>query len=908
MVSSLSSEATLQAVDSIDGGEGNDTLTLDAKGGFTGFTTGFVKNVETITIGNTSTIDRTISTKGITGATTYNLNATGAAVNLSDLAAAGITVNLSGQTKGATTLGFAADAVKGTTDVLNLGLNALGTAEVKDAAGAVTTAEAAVTITAAGVETINAIVTGNNVVGLTAADTKALNLSGAGSVKLTAAPAALKTLDASAVEGAVTADLAAATSATSVKTGAGADKVTVDVSSDLTANATIDLGQGADTLVLKGQGVVQYAMSNVETVSLSGLTGALTYSGTNTTGITTIQSAKDQGARTATFANMGTAAINVQLQGDNTGVVGTVSSDHSGATTITVDTPDAVATAADPDDNGSDVTLSKSASVTLNVAEKMNYTGVVDAAKATGVSVAINGQTSVTAEVKAAEATSVVVSAVANDSVLKITAGAAKELNITATKDLALTGSTLTAVEAVTIASAATTTVTALDKVANINLSGAGSVDLDTVGSTTLDYGVTLTATGLASNKATGSVSLDVGTINTKGQAITVNAAGVVGAVNLGAIDALNGATAAGNVSVNLNGTGGATGLGTITGKNVTVDATGALGAVTYGNITTESGGVVTVKGATLTATAVTVVTGGASTADNTISFTGGIDTDTFTVQAATSFDKKIASLTATGGVEAAGGKDQLHLDATNAALTVTALTIDGIEQIKVSDGNLVTVNAAGVTGKAFELMAAAAGEALTVVGTASADTIDVSKITVGSTAGAIVIEGLGGNDTIKLGANQETVTFEATATANGVDTITGFAGGSGKDILDFTAFLGGSSATTLESASANPSSATTVADKAIVILADITGNQDISTASGLAAALTAGGEYANYDATNAGTTKYVFLTAASATATTYNVFYADSAAGSTEFSNITLVGTVATDKAYNALHTDNFA
>lgn len=77
MVSSLSSEATLQAVDSIDGGEGNDTLTLDAKGGFTGFTTGFVKNVETITIGNTSTIDRTISTKGITGATTYNLNATG---------------------------------------------------------------------------------------------------------------------------------------------------------------------------------------------------------------------------------------------------------------------------------------------------------------------------------------------------------------------------------------------------------------------------------------------------------------------------------------------------------------------------------------------------------------------------------------------------------------------------------------------------------------------------------------------------------------------------------------------------------------------------------------------------------------------------------------------------------------
>ena len=804
VVSSLSSEATLQVTDSLDGAEGNDTLTLNAKGDFTGFTTGSVKNVETITIGNTGTIDRTISTKGITGATTYNLNATGAAVNLSDLAAAGITVNLAGQAKGSTTLGFTADAVKGTADVLGLGLNALGTAEVKDAAGVVTTAEAAVTITAAGVETVNAVVTGHNVVNLAAADAKALNLSGAGSVKLTAVPAALKTLDASAVQGAVTVDLVAATGATSVKTGVGADKVTVTVGDDVLANATIDLGQGADTLVLKGTGVVQYALSNTETVSLSGLTGALTYSGTNTTGLTTIQSAKDQGAQTATFANMGATAINVQLQGVSTGTA--VSSDHSGATAITVDTPASTATAIAPDLNNVNVSLSKSTSATLNVADKMNYTGVVTATKATGVTVAINGQTTATAEVSAAEATSVVVSAVANDSVLKLTTAAAKELNITATKSLALTGSTLTAVESVTVASAATTTVTALSKAANINLSGAGSVGLGTVGSATLDYGVTLTATGLASNKAgVGSnKSLDVGTINTKGQAITVNASGVMGAVELGAISALNGAAAAGNVSVNLNGTGGAIALGAITGKNVTVDATGALGAVTYGAINTESGGVVSVKGATLTASTVTVNTGAASTADNTISFTGGIDTDTFTVVATALFDKKIASLSATGGVQATGQVDTLVLNATAADLTVTSLTLDGIEAITVT--TTATVNAAGVSGKTLAVNTGI----LTLTGTAAADTIDLSNIT---GTGSIVLNASAGTDTIKLGALVETIKFDNTAATNGADTITGFTTTSDK--LSFKALtanynLGDTNTTVLSVDTAGGTGATT--------------------------------------------------------------------------------------------------
>ena len=49
-----------------------------------------------------------------------------------------------------------------------------------------------------------------------------------------------------------------------------------------------------------------------------------------------------------------------------------------------------------------------------------------------------------------------------------------------------------------------------------------------------------------------------------------------------------------------------------------------------------------------------------------------------------------------------------------------------------------------------------------------------------------------------------------------------------------------------------------------------------------------------------------IFLTATSATATTFNVFYATSLATSLEYSSVTLVGTVTTSGAFNTLVTGN--
>lgn len=79
------------------------------KGNFTGFTgDGKMVNVENVELTNSGSIDRTFSAKGVDGATQYTIKGTTNTVNLSDLAAAGIIVNLEGVQRD-TTVGFTAN-------------------------------------------------------------------------------------------------------------------------------------------------------------------------------------------------------------------------------------------------------------------------------------------------------------------------------------------------------------------------------------------------------------------------------------------------------------------------------------------------------------------------------------------------------------------------------------------------------------------------------------------------------------------------------------------------------------------------------------------------------------------------------------------------------------------------------
>ncbi|RUM32161.1 MAG: hypothetical protein DSY32_00380 [Aquifex sp.] len=101
VVSSQSSENTLNPDDKIDGGDGTDTINITVKGNFNGFSnTGYLKNVEVINLTNESVIPRTFSAKGIEGAQKYVIDASKAAINLSDLGDLNAEIYLKNQKSG----------------------------------------------------------------------------------------------------------------------------------------------------------------------------------------------------------------------------------------------------------------------------------------------------------------------------------------------------------------------------------------------------------------------------------------------------------------------------------------------------------------------------------------------------------------------------------------------------------------------------------------------------------------------------------------------------------------------------------------------------------------------------------------------------------------------------------------
>lgn len=729
VASALSAAKTLNAGDQIDGGEGTDTLNVTVSSSFSGFSgDGYMKNVENVNLTSDSTIARDYDATGSTGVTAYTIDATSAAINLKNVADLKSTVTLKNQAKGTFSLGYATNVTKGTSDTQALAFNNVGT--VNDPT---TTAneEQAVTTSITGVEALTLAVTGANVAAFTADATTSLTVTGDGSLKLTTAPKGLKTLDASAATGALNIDLTKATTSkvSSATLGSGDDTLTVDDAS-AAMTATLAGGAGNDTLVMKNTAAtstVQYNQSGFETIKLAN-TGALTVSAVNTTDLTKIQASSTMTAD-VTFASLGSNDYTVELAGKNA-TTKTVTLDNTGATTVLVDTPEAAATSTSPTGNDLGVTALKTASLDMTVAEKMKYTGTVNVAKASSVNLNINGEMATGATINAAAATSVVIGSVAQDSVLALTTAAATDLNVTAAKKLDLTGSTLSGLESLTANTNGLLDISgvALAKIAGVTLEGTGSVELGALGAATQsDYGITLTATGLSSDEATGTTSLKVGTIDTKGQDISVNASGVLGAVTLGDISADNSATTAGNVDVNLDGVGGAFSLGAITGKNVTLNAAGALGTTGYGALSV--GDTLTFTGANLTTNDLTVGSVNATGTSFTGTLTGGLLDDkiaiTDTGNATTSFvisgDLGTATTTNTVSIDANGNTAATKIDAsgmTNAALTLTG-------------------------GSGADTITGAAGDD-TITGGLGAD-----KITVGSGTDTLVYTALSGtNDT----------------------------------------------------------------------------------------------------------------------------------------------------------------
>ncbi|WP_260602835.1 beta strand repeat-containing protein, partial [Campylobacter fetus] len=547
-------ESTLNSGDKIDGGAGNDVLKVDLKNNFKGIKDdGYIKNIEKLSLTNSSVSNRTFDAKGIDGLQTVALSGEkGISVtNLANIVDVELT-NLKADKFNVDSI-YADKVLDGNADVQNLKVNSVG------AKGA------SVAVTANNVETLNLNTTGEG--SFLSADVASISVKGNANLSL-ATGLKTTTLDASSFDGALDADLSTSTNVTSIKGGNGNDKITIK---DVAPNVVIDGGAGNDELVIKGTTAttIQPTLTNIEKVTIDGNTTDLTLSLKKAEGVTEL-SFKNI-AQTVTESNGNVEIVNF--------LASTAGNDVSKAVTIN-DASLKTVNFSDVDDKGASVAVK----------------GKIVADKATELTINSGKVAAATdAVVQAANATKIDINA-AKDSVGLTLNGVAKLTDLTVNNKgaFALTGSAAASLDSVknlnvnTEGAFSIATATSLQNLNNLSLNGV-SADLSTVnvGSATLSsLEANINVSGefkLGTTAAKGDVdfnienagALNLGNITSSAGNASVIISSATGAVSLGTVSATKG-----NVTLNAGNTLGAVTLGTISGDIVSVDLGGVLGAI----------------------------------------------------------------------------------------------------------------------------------------------------------------------------------------------------------------------------------------------------------------------------------------------------------------------------------------
>ncbi|WP_052235346.1 beta strand repeat-containing protein [Campylobacter fetus] len=707
-------ESTLNPGDKIDGGAGNDVLKVDLKGNFKGLKDdGYIKNIEKLSLTNSSVSNRTFDAKGIDGLQTVALSGEkGISVtnlaNIVDLEVSGF----KGNSLSIDTI-YAEKVLDGNADAQNLKVNSVGT---KDAG---------VTVTANNVETLNLNTTGEGSF-LTA---NVANISVKGNANLSLATGATTTtLDASSFGGALNADLTTSTNVTSIKGGNGNDKITVK---DFAANVVIDGGAGNDELVIKSSTAttLQPTLTNIEKVTIDGNTANLTLSLKKAESVTELSFANL--TNTVTESNGNVDTVNFLAGNSEASSAQVTISDATLKTINFVDADKAVK---------GNIAADKATELTIN-------SGKVEAAA--------------NAVVTAASATNISINAAKDTAGLTLTAGKLTDLTVNNKGAFALTGSAATS----------------FDSIKNLNVNAEGKFSIGgsanslsnlnnlTVNGATADLsGVSVGAPTLSSLEANVNVSgeFKLGTTTAKGD-IDFNIENVA-ALNLGNIT-----SSTGNASVIISSATGPVELGTVsaTKGNVTLNAGNALGAVTLGNITgdivsIDLGGVLgEINSGSSNKVSITsneVVYVGSEISKNVVEITaaaaGGTDLDAQMIGGANAADSltlkgavNTESITASGDLS--GGT--LTFDLT-ASTQLNSIDISGLKGIT----SPVAINLANVKHTDNKLV-------VDIQGSDAAETITANTADVAVTA--ITLSG-------DLGGGANTVTVVPTSAATGITSI----------------------------------------------------------------------------------------------------------------------------------------
>jgi hypothetical protein len=691
VTSSLVAEDTFQAADSIDGGDGSDILNLDLKVSFSGFTSDGMSNVETVNLTNSEATTLDFSAKNITGVESYSLDSA-KGINLSDLDSTGLGLTVKGTQKD-TAISFASEVTDGTSDEMTIKVDGIGAAKDGD------TAQVNPKITMADIESVTLETAGSSsYIDLSAIGATTLSVTGGQSLTISAANSALETFSATAASGDITADISGAGTIKSIASGSGADTITVDASK-MQANATVSGGSGQDTLDLNGDGgTVQFLQSGFETIKITDLGSALTFSGQNTSDVAVIDMIKGT-ANSASFVNMGSSSLTINKTG-NMADGQDVEVDNSGAVVVNLDVTEEEAESKKAVANLGDVTLSKSSDVTVNVGEYVSYddgevitassatkvtlnvdsakdestpaveqtdfNGDLVASKATSITVNADGVLGDKSTINAAEATKVVLNTGETASKLELISPKVSTLEVTSKGDFELVaGSDLSMVQTLTVSTDGDFKAGALADINSITIVGQdeeSAADLGNLGAADLEHNINITATGLEDK--TGTKGLTLAAITTT-EDVTITSSAVKGAQTFG------GAIVGSNVSFNTSGAA----------KDIVVTGTVDSDTTTAGNLVVnavENVGGFDFQGAVGSTTAFKNVTINANGMLGELKTLAVSATDTIAINA-----KGALKAIAVGGALDAGGtaSKTVDIDVSNALKTVklSAITADNI-------------------------------------------------------------------------------------------------------------------------------------------------------------------------------------------------------------------------------------
>ena len=745
----------IAATHTINGGDGTDTLSTSAS--ITTTTGANISNFETVRVSGGATValpsTNTVSTftvAGGAGGTLTNLAASGT-VNLTEGGAATVT-NTAGWT--------------GTTDAITVNV---GATTSTGSTGSLTASN--VTATLIETATINNLQASTDIstrtMGVTATSLKTMNVvsSGAAPIVIAGGGTGLTTIDASAVNGAVSTTATTATAGFKLTTGAGADTLT-----GLTGADTLIGGSGNDSIT-----------GGVGQDSLTGGTGVDTfvYSANATGAVVSNQTAPD------TISDFTTGTDKITGTGATTFLAGPYTSFTQGNAAALASGLSNVAFFSTADQTlyvqtTGGTQAANDIAIYLPTVTSFAAGDLLLGSMAGGNTIALAAATIPVVNTTASNATSGTLTTALDDAITSAAStalvGTAAAINGgTGTDSLTATLATAGLLTSLTTSGASGVALTSIETVAITTTVGGvvnlGSLPTDlktlTVSSTDLNGAVSATTTAVSQSITVAN------TLTTTGSDVTIGAfAGNVVSTGSGAdIIRISGSgsnisTGIGNDTIIVSNTNALTGaIGTTTGQKLTVDgglgtdaitlATGLVGTVNFTTATNLSlAGIETLNLGAVGSTGLTVTT-----------MTG------------------LTSLTAT----TAGGGCDVTVNMTAAQLGALTLlrngvigTIAGTFQVNVSDTSSVTV--------------------------------DLSSIVMTDSAGSSVL------------ANIDGISFAAVTNTANVVTVTmdeniALTGGSGSDVLNITASIG----TTLAGSAFETVNFTTIAQAGVTLNATAT-------------------------------------------------------------------------------------